>query len=155
MIGRRRVASNTTGAATLVLSTVPHTTVWTGAPFETCGLQPVIPAVTTDVARTAARAVVLDFQRHLMIVRRRDEHTGSVIQFPVGLVLVAALASLRWGEVAALRRSDINLTAGTVSVRRQHVELDTGRLVTGPPKSRAGLRTVVIPAAILPAMRPP
>jgi integrase len=68
------------------------------------------------------------------------------------LVLVAALASLRWGEVTALRRCDLDLTAGTVSVRRQHVELDTGRIVAGPPKSRAGRRTVVIPTAILPAI---
>jgi integrase len=69
------------------------------------------------------------------------------------LILLAGLASLRWGEVAALRRCDIDLVAGTVSIRRQHVELDTGRVVAGPPKSRAGMRTVVIPAAILPAIR--
>src|SRR5262245_56798321 len=65
------------------------------------------------------------------------------------LVLLAALASLPWGEVTALRRCDIDVTAGTVTVRRQHVELDTGRVVAGPPKSRAGTRTVVVPTAIL------
>ena len=31
--------------------------------------------------------------------------------------------------------------------------LDTGELVTGPPKSRAGTRTVAFPAAITPALR--
>ncbi|WP_425465101.1 tyrosine-type recombinase/integrase [Nonomuraea longispora] len=41
----------------------------------------------------------------------------------------------------------------TVSVRQQHVELDTGELLVGPPKSRAGVRTVAIPEAILPALR--
>ncbi|TYB42589.1 tyrosine-type recombinase/integrase, partial [Microbispora tritici] len=61
--------------------------------------------------------------------------------------------SLRWGEVAALRRMDLDLNAGTVSVRQQHVELDTGELLVGPPKSRAGLRTVAIPEAIIPALR--
>lgn len=69
------------------------------------------------------------------------------------LVLLAAMASLRWGEVAALRRCDVNLVAGTVWVRRQQVELDTGQVLIGPPKSRAGLRTVAIPAVILPAIR--
>jgi integrase len=69
------------------------------------------------------------------------------------LVLLAALASLRWGEVTALRRCDIDTAAGLVAIRRQHVELDTGHVVAGPPKSRAGTRTVVIPAAILPAIR--
>ncbi|RGA02987.1 site-specific integrase [Microbispora triticiradicis] len=69
------------------------------------------------------------------------------------LILLATFASLRWGEVAALRRMDLDLNAGTVSVRQQHVELDTGELLVGPPKSRAGLRTVAIPEAIIPALR--
>ncbi|MET7462435.1 site-specific integrase [Nonomuraea sp. NPDC005501] len=69
------------------------------------------------------------------------------------LVLLATFASLRWGEVAALRRMDLDLTARTVSVRQQHVELDTGELLVGPPKSRAGVRTVAIPEAITPALR--
>ncbi|WP_228646561.1 tyrosine recombinase XerC [Microtetraspora sp. AC03309] len=69
------------------------------------------------------------------------------------LILLATFASLRWGEVAALRRMDLDLNAGTVSVRQQHVELDTGELLVGPPKSRAGVRTVAIPSAIIPALR--
>jgi len=69
------------------------------------------------------------------------------------LVLLATFASLRWGEVAALRRMDIDLAAATVSVRQQHVELDTGELLVCPPKSRAGLRTVAIPQGIIPALR--
>ncbi|MEU6779508.1 site-specific integrase [Nonomuraea angiospora] len=69
------------------------------------------------------------------------------------LVLLATFASRRWGEVAALRRMDLDLTARTVSVRQQHVELDTGELLVGPPKSRAGVRTVAIPEAIIPAFR--
>jgi integrase len=69
------------------------------------------------------------------------------------LVLLATFTSLRWGELTALRRCDINLTARTVTVRAQHVELDSGRVLTGPPKSRAGLRTVSFPQAIVPALR--
>jgi len=69
------------------------------------------------------------------------------------LVLLAAFASLRWGEITALRRCDIDINAGTVTVVRQHVQLDTGAVVVSSPKSRAGLRTVVIPPAILPAIR--
>ncbi len=69
------------------------------------------------------------------------------------LVLLATFASLRWGEVSALRRMDVDLKARTVSVRRQHVELDTGELLVGPPKSRAGVRTVAIPEAIIPVLR--
>ena len=69
------------------------------------------------------------------------------------MVLLAAFASLRWGEVSALRRCDIDVAAGTVSVRRQHVELDTGELIATSPKSAAGVRTVAIPDAILGTVR--
>jgi integrase len=69
------------------------------------------------------------------------------------LVLVAAFASLRWGEITALRRCDIDVEAGTVTVARQHVQLDTGGVVVSAPKSRASSRTVALPAAILPAIR--
>ncbi|MFI7042025.1 tyrosine-type recombinase/integrase [Microbispora rosea] len=69
------------------------------------------------------------------------------------LVLLATFASLRWGEVSALRRSDLDLDAGTVRVRAAFVERSTGELVLGQPKSKAGRRTVGIPQAIVPALR--
>jgi integrase len=66
------------------------------------------------------------------------------------LVLLATFASLRWGEVSALTRADLDLKARTVRVRAAYVERSTGPLVLGPPKSRAGRRIVGIPAAIVP-----
>ncbi|MFD8556793.1 tyrosine-type recombinase/integrase [Streptosporangium canum] len=68
------------------------------------------------------------------------------------LILLTTFASLRWGEVTALRRSDIDLTARTVWVREQLLELDGGEMTLGPPKSRAGRRTIGIPSAIVPAL---
>ncbi|MGH3407163.1 MAG: tyrosine-type recombinase/integrase [Streptosporangiaceae bacterium] len=68
------------------------------------------------------------------------------------LVLLVTFGSLRWGEAIALRRGDIDLDARSVSIRRQYVET-TSRVVLGPPKSRAGVRTVGIPKAIIPALR--
>jgi integrase len=70
-----------------------------------------------------------------------------------GLVLLVTFASLRWGEVTALRRRDLDLGRGTVHVRAAFVERSSGELVLGPPKSRAGVRTVSLPAAVLPALR--
>lgn len=64
------------------------------------------------------------------------------------LVLLAAFASLRWGELIALRRRDVDLRHGTVRVVRTINELPTGKLVIGPPKSRAGVRQVAIPSRI-------
>ncbi|TDC00612.1 site-specific integrase [Nonomuraea longispora] len=68
-------------------------------------------------------------------------------------VLLATFASLRWGEITALTRSDLDLDAGTVRVRLAYVERSTGELVLGPPKSKAGKRIVGIPQAIIPALR--
>jgi integrase len=68
-------------------------------------------------------------------------------------VLLTTFASLRWGEVTALRRADLDLTAAIVRVRLAYVERSTGELVLGPPKSRAGRRIVGIPQAIIPALR--
>ena len=58
--------------------------------------------------------------------------------------VLATFASLRWGEATALRRCDVDLDTRTVSIRHQYVEL-SDRLILGPPKSRAGRRTVGIP----------
>jgi integrase len=70
-----------------------------------------------------------------------------------GLVLIATFASLRWGEATALRRKDVDLRKGTVRVRAAYAERSNGELVLGPPKSRAGLRTVSIPAVIITDLR--
>ena len=65
-------------------------------------------------------------------------------------MLLATLASLRWGEATALTRGDLDLKARTVRVRVAYVERSSGPLVLGAPKSRAGRRVVGIPAAIIP-----
>ncbi|MEV0216060.1 site-specific integrase [Micromonospora sp. ALFpr18c] len=62
------------------------------------------------------------------------------------LVIVAAFSGLRWGELAALRRGDVDLAAGTVRVPRKLAAL-RNRMEFGPPKSEAGNRVVTLPAA--------
>ena len=49
------------------------------------------------------------------------------------LVLLGTFGSLRWGELAALRRKDIDLAAATVRVERQLTELPGGGYRYGPP----------------------
>ncbi|MER6008891.1 site-specific integrase [Nonomuraea angiospora] len=68
------------------------------------------------------------------------------------LILLATFASLRWGEVIALRRHDLDLAARTVRVREQLIELDGGEMRLCPVKSKAGRRSIGIPAAIIPAL---
>jgi integrase len=71
------------------------------------------------------------------------------------LVLLATFASLRWGEVTALKRCDLDLEAGMVRVRLAFSDRRTpgSKITVGPLKSRAGRRTVGIPGAIIPALR--
>ena len=81
---------------------------------------------------------------------RADSNTDRRFR---ALVLLATFASLRWGEVTALRRCDLDLARGTVRVRAAFVERSTGEILLGPPKSKAGRRVVGIPSAIIPALR--
>ena len=71
----------------------------------------------------------------------------------LALVLLATFSSLRWGELTALRRSDLDLEAGAVRVRAAFVERSTGEILLGPPKSKAGRRVVGVPEAIIPVLR--
>ena len=65
------------------------------------------------------------------------------------LVLLATYGSLRWGELTALTRQRIDLTAGTVNVVEQALELASGQRVLGPPKTDAGRRMVTLPAFVV------
>jgi integrase len=69
------------------------------------------------------------------------------------MILLAAIASLRFGEITALERLDVDLRAATVRVRQQFLDVKGEGLVVGPPKSRAGVRTLAIPTALVPLLR--
>lgn len=68
------------------------------------------------------------------------------------LVLLGAWCALRFGELAALRRSDLDLRAGIVHVR-QAVTTTKGQTHIGEPKSSAGRRTVSIPPHLVPILK--
>lgn len=69
------------------------------------------------------------------------------------LVLLASFCGLRFGELAALTRPDLDLGDAAVTVRASASDLPGGIRYVGPPKSEAGRRVVTIPDAILPAVR--
>jgi len=69
------------------------------------------------------------------------------------LVLLATFTTLRWGELAGLRRTHLDLEAGVARVVGALAELDGGKLLDDTPKSRAGRRTVAIPPELLPQLR--
>lgn len=68
------------------------------------------------------------------------------------MVLLAAWCALRFGELAELRRSDVNVKGQVIHVRRGVVRVRGGRLVKGP-KSEAGKRDVAIPPHLIPLVK--
>jgi integrase len=68
------------------------------------------------------------------------------------MALLAAWCALRFGELAELRRSDIDVRNAVIHVRRGVVWVSGGRKVKGP-KSEAGRRDVAIPPHLMPAVK--
>lgn len=69
------------------------------------------------------------------------------------LVLLAAWCALRFGELAELRRKDVDTKAGVLHVRRGVVRSKSAGVLTKRPKSDAGVRDVAIPPHLLPLVR--
>lgn len=65
------------------------------------------------------------------------------------LVLGAGLGGLRQGELFALRWNDIDLGAASIAVRRKRLRLASGEVIEDDPKSRAGRRTIALPAVLV------
>jgi integrase len=68
------------------------------------------------------------------------------------MALLAAWCAMRFGELAELRRSDIDLRTNRVKIRRGVVRVD-GEFIVGPPKSDAGGRDVAIPPHLVPLVK--
>jgi len=68
------------------------------------------------------------------------------------LVLLAVFASMRWGELMGLRRGDLDLEQASVSIELSAVEIGTC-IVIKPSKTAAGVRSVALPARLVPELR--
>lgn len=68
------------------------------------------------------------------------------------MILLAAWTALRFGELTELRRSDVDVDANLLHVRRGVVRTSTGRKVKDP-KSEAGKRAVAVPPHLSPAVK--
>lgn len=78
--------------------------------------------------------------------------TGAMPERYRLMVELMAWCALRYGEVAELRRGDVDVKAGTVKVSRTVVWLPGAPLV-GPPKTAAGIRVVSVPPHIMQSVR--
>lgn len=86
-------------------------------------------------------------ERPLVTLGQVSAIAGAVPPRYRALVVLAATGGLRFGELAALTRGQVDLDAGSVRVDRAMVETDDGKVAVGPPKSQAGRRTVRLPAS--------
>ncbi len=68
------------------------------------------------------------------------------------LLLLATFANLRFGELAGLRRNQVDLGRCEVRVLKATAETDGGLLIDGDPKSPASIRTVAFPREIVPEL---
>lgn len=64
------------------------------------------------------------------------------------MVLVAVFGGLRFGELGALQRQNVNEVQNTLRVSRTLVEVG-GHSTFGPPKTRTSVRTVTLPRSIM------
>lgn len=103
------------------------------------------------IARSACTLKGAGTERHAEMQIARPEQVAELAA-AVGprweaLVFVAAYTGLRWGELAGLRRSDVDLAANLVTVTRKLGEVN-GTLSFSPPKTAAGKRTIGIPSFV-------
>lgn len=67
------------------------------------------------------------------------------------LVLTGAYCGLRWGEMVGLKVNRVDLLHRRIEVAEIATEV-RGHIITGPPKTRAGHRTVPMPAIVADAL---
>lgn len=92
-------------------------------------------------------------ERDMIPLTKIVEILNKIPQRYRALVLLGTFASLRWGELAGLRRAHLDLAGGVVRVVGSVAELDGGKLLDDTPKSRASRRTVALPAEIIPDLQ--
>jgi integrase len=68
------------------------------------------------------------------------------------MALLAAWCAMRFGELAELRRGDIDVKNGVIRIRRAVARAD-GQAIVSTPKSDAGTRDVAIPPHLMPIVK--
>jgi integrase len=66
------------------------------------------------------------------------------------LVVLSGFTGLRIGELLGLERRHVNPLHRTLRVEQQQQELNSGKLLIGSPKTPAGVRTLGLPAFLMP-----
>jgi len=111
-------------------------------------------AVATDIiGRSPCRAIKLPVIEHQDRLLPDPEQLAAVAEALgpslVPMVYVGAVLGLRWGECAGLRVRHVDFFRSTVTVAEQITRGRGGTTVNGPPKTRAGRRTLAVPEQLV------
>lgn len=93
-----------------------------------------------------AEMVCLTHEEFGLLYDATAEHYRPLMRFLVG-------TGARWGEAVALRRGDVDLSAGHVRIRRALKWSPDGNHTIGPPKTRKSRRTIALPGEVLEDLR--
>lgn len=132
MVGSGRTA-RTAGMARKVLRLALRQAIRDGLVTRNAAAESRPPRVEPYQARTLTAAEA----RHLIATTTDDEHG------PLWAVLIAT--GLRQGEALGLAWPDVDLTAGTLTVRRALARGWDGKPTLGTPKSDRSRRTIALP----------
>jgi integrase len=86
---------------------------------------------------------------HVYLTAAEVDRLASMCGPQGDVVTLLAYTGLRWGELVGLRIADVDVAARRLYVRRSITQVG-GKLVSGPTKSKAGMRTVPLPVKVLP-----
>ena len=114
--------------------------------FRTAVSRKLVAESPVNVEGATARNTPKDIE--LLTIDQIEQLADAMPERHRLLVLMAAWAGLRFGELTALRRRDLDLEHGTVKIERAVVTVGGQRVLT-TPKSAAGNRTVHLPTNLL------
>lgn len=100
------------------------------------------PAVGVSAGRIPER------ERHRYLSAQEVRALATACGDQGDVVTILAYTGLRWSELVGLRVKDVDLTARRLYIRRAAPEVE-GRIIIGPPKTRAGIRTVPLPQVVV------
>lgn len=104
--------------------------------------------------KTKTRGAKAKQRAELIATPKQIEAITSHMPAPLAIaVTLGYWCALRYGEMAELRRKDIDLKAGTLTISRAYQYAPGTGTVIGPPKTEAGRRTVAIPTKIIPTLK--
>ena len=92
------------------------------------------------------------FEAHFLTPDELELLASSIDPRYRAMVLVMAWGTLRIGEAMGLRRTDLDFGAGRLRIANNLVEV-SGKLYEGPPKTKAGRRSMSLPSSVVAELR--